>query len=180
MRAAFDARVDGADTPDPPPFRGLDRLGRTPWSTSWRPAGCSWRTARAQAFADSPAKAWGELETGRLPSGALLDSNRLLLAAEFRSAQREAWISSPYLVPGPEALEGMRSNMRRGVRVSLLTNSLAATDEPVVHTGYRRYRDNMLRAGVQIFELHPQRAQRLLLGGVPEGTCDAACTPRPR
>ena len=170
LRPAFDARVDGADTPDPPPFSGLDRLGRAPLADELSAGRVQMAYGTAQAFADSPAKAWGVLETARLPSGALLDSSRLLLATEFRQTQREAWVSSPYLVPGPEALESMRVNARRGVRISLITNSLAATDEPVVHTGYRRYRDNMLRAGVEIFELHPHLGQRLLMPFMAGGT----------
>lgn len=165
LRRSFDARVDGADTSDPAPFRGLDRLGRAPVADELVAGRVRMVYGSAQAFADSPAKAWGELETGRLPSGALLDSSRRLLTTEFRKAQREVWVSSPYLVPGPEAMEGMRTNVRRGVRIGVITNSLAATDEPVVHTGYRRYRDNMLRAGVEIFELHPRLGQRLLLPG---------------
>jgi cardiolipin synthase C len=170
LRRAFDARVDGADTPDPPPFRGLDRLGRAPLADEVIAGRVAMAYGSAQAFADSPAKAWGGLETARLPSGALLDSSRLLLATEFRGARHEAWVSSPYLVPGADGLEGMRSNIQRGVRISLITNSLASTDEPVVHTGYRRYRDNMLRAGVEIFELHPRHSHRLLLGGVAQGS----------
>lgn len=165
LRRDFEARVDGADTPEPTPYRGLDRLGRAPVVDELMAGRVQMTYGSAQAFADSPAKAWGELEIGRLPSGALLDSSRLLLTTEFRSARREVWLSSPYLVPGPEALEGTRTNVRRGVRIRLITNSLAATDEPVVHTGYRRYRDNMLRAGVEIFELHPSLGQRLLLPG---------------
>ena len=34
---------------------------------------------------------------------------------------------------------------QRGVRMTVLTNSLASTDEPIIHSAYRRYRDHMLR-----------------------------------
>ena len=44
---------------------------------------------------------------------------------------------------------------RRGVRIRVLTNSLAATDEPVVYGGYERYVVPMLRLGVEIHELSP-------------------------
>ena len=49
-------------------------------------------------------------------------------------------ITSPYLVPGRDGIEVLGDRARRGVAFTLVTNSLAATDEPVVHTGYRRYR----------------------------------------
>ena len=53
---------------------------------------------------------------------------------------------SPYFVPGdgPKALVGPG---QRGVRVRVLTNSLAATDEDSVHTGYANHRKALLRAG---------------------------------
>ena len=43
--------------------------------------------------------------------------------------------------------------LRRGVKVSLLTNSLAATDVLAVHGGYARYRKRLLRAGIELYEL---------------------------
>jgi phosphatidylserine/phosphatidylglycerophosphate/cardiolipin synthase-like enzyme len=54
---------------------------------------------------------------------------------------------------------------KRGVKVRVLTNSLAATDAPAVHIGYSRYRADMLQMGVELFELRPQiDAQRSSLG----------------
>jgi len=40
-----------------------------------------------------------------------------------------------------------------------MTNSLAATDEPLVHNGYSRYRTAMLKAGVELYEISPTRTQ---------------------
>ena len=44
------------------------------------------------------------------------------------------------------------------VRVSLMTNSLATTDEPLVHFGYARYRQALLDMGVALYELMPRPA----------------------
>ena len=41
----------------------------------------------------------------------------------------------------------------RGLRVVVLTNSLAATDVAAVHTGYARYRRDLLRGGVELYEM---------------------------
>ena len=60
----------------------------------------------------------------------------------------------------------MNDARRRGARVSLLTNSLAATDEPLVHSAYRRYRDEMLQVGVELNELSSDRAKRSVRLGV--------------
>ena len=39
------------------------------------------------------------------------------------------------------------------MRVSVVTNSLAATDVVAVHGGYARYRRSLLAAGIELFEL---------------------------
>jgi len=42
-----------------------------------------------------------------------------------------------------------------GVRIRILTNSLASNDVPSVHSGYRKYREAMLREGVELSEIRP-------------------------
>jgi putative cardiolipin synthase len=49
----------------------------------------------------------------------------------------------------------MRSQTQRGGQVTVLTNSLAATDVAAVHAGYQRYRREPLAAGVHLYELKP-------------------------
>jgi cardiolipin synthase C len=46
---------------------------------------------------------------------------------------------------------------KRDVKVTILNNSLASNDEPLVHTGYARYRPDLLRSGVDLYELSPTR-----------------------
>jgi putative cardiolipin synthase len=55
-------------------------------------------------------------------------------------------------------MESLRLVRRRNVQFSIVTNSLAATDETLVHAGYSRYRLDMLRLGVELYELSPKRA----------------------
>ena len=65
---------------------------------------------------------------------------------------------------------------KRHVKVTILTNSLAANDEPLVHTGYSRYRVELLRAGVDLYELSPTRIrsnERLALPGSSLGRLHA-------
>lgn len=170
LRKSLDRLVDGETTPVLPPVAGPDRLGRSPASDELLRGRVQLVFGPARAFADSPSKAWGHSEFAQLPSGAVLDGSRRLLREEFLGAQRRIAIVSPYLIPGLDALASGRANVQRGVRISLLTNSLASTDEPVVHTGYRRYRDNMLRAGIEIHELHPRLGEALLLPGEVRNT----------
>ena len=69
------------------------------------------------------------------------------------AAQREVLLISPYFVPGRRALRSLTILARRGVRVAVLTNSLAATDVLAVHGGYARHRRRLLRAVIELHEL---------------------------
>jgi putative cardiolipin synthase len=62
---------------------------------------------------------------------------------------------SPYFVPGDGGTEAIAALARRGVRVRVLTNSLAATDVVAVHAGYAKRRRELLEAGVVLYELKP-------------------------
>lgn len=65
----------------------------------------------------------------------------------------ELIVITPYFVPGTEGVEFFTELVKRGVRVKILTNSLASTDVAVVHAGYAKYRKPLLRAGVELYEL---------------------------
>ena len=69
--------------------------------------------------------------------------------------QKELILVSPYFVPGKQGAEGIAALARSGVKVRVLTNSLAATDVAPVHAGYSKYRVELLKAGVQLYELKP-------------------------
>ena len=72
----------------------------------------------------------------------------------------EVLVVSPYFVPGSNGMAFFQSLRARGVRVVVLSNSLAATDVAAVHAGYRRYRKPMLRAGVELWEIKPNARLR--------------------
>ena len=69
-------------------------------------------------------------------------------------AQKELIILSPYFVPGKSGVEFLQQLRTHGVRVRILTNSLASTDVGIVHAGYSRYRKDLLRAGIELYELN--------------------------
>jgi putative cardiolipin synthase len=71
-------------------------------------------------------------------------------------------IVSPYFVPGDEGTATLSDLARRGVRVRILTNSLAASDESVVHAGYAHRRTDLLRAGVALWEIKPTATEESL------------------
>lgn len=88
------------------------------------------------------------------------DSSRLLpkLLPEFESLGSELVLVSPYFVPGDAGVDRLRALVQRGVRVKVLTNSLASTDVLPVHAGYQQYRLALLEAGVELYELRPTAA----------------------
>jgi putative cardiolipin synthase len=63
------------------------------------------------------------------------------------------------MIPGDAGMASIRRLEDEKVKVTVITNSLAATDEPLVHNGYARYRPAMLDAGVELYELSPTRTQ---------------------
>lgn len=81
------------------------------------------------------------------------------IADALRLARHEALLISPYFVPGRAGLALLRTLRSRGVRVSVVTNSLAATDVVAVHGGYARYRRALLDAGITLFELKPTQTE---------------------
>lgn len=68
----------------------------------------------------------------------------------------ELLIMSPYFIPSAEGRKHLGDMTRRGVRVAVVTNSLASTDALAAHAGYARHRADLLRAGVDLFELRPE------------------------
>jgi putative cardiolipin synthase len=74
---------------------------------------------------------------------------------------------SAYFVPGDEGVQWFSDLEKRGVHARVLTNSLASTDVVAVHTGYRRYREDLVKAGVDLYEFKPidgERPRQRLLG----------------
>jgi putative cardiolipin synthase len=113
--------------------------------------------ATARVFADAPSKASGA-DGPPQPGEAMAQSLALIGAA-----RSSVMIASPYFVPGAGGLSLMQQASARGIHIAVMTNSLGATDEPLAHHGYRRYRMAMLKMGVRLAELSP------LQGEAPQG-----------
>ena len=82
----------------------------------------------------------------------------------LQQAQRDVLIVSPYFVPGDRMLPVLRQLRQRGVRIRVLTNSLASNDAPAAHAGYARYRNDLLAMGIELYEMRsdPDTAAELL------------------
>lgn len=104
--------------------------------------------ARATVLYDPPAKpeAATSPQTGQIG---------VAMRKAILQARQEVILISPYFIPSEQGLGGMCALAGQGVRIRVLTNSLASTDVPVVHAGYARYRARLLACGVSIHEFRP-------------------------
>lgn len=126
----------------------LTRYQSQPQLAGWLANELIW--APGEAMWDIPDKVLADGE----PHPELLLTTRLAPALE--AVSDELILVSAYLVPGEEGLRYLSGRARAGVEVSLLTNSLEATDVPAVHGGYAPYRLALLRSGVRLFEMRRQ------------------------
>jgi putative cardiolipin synthase len=152
--AAEFARLGSSDRP-PPELPPVDALGYGPVSEEFEAGRVGLIWAPARAFADPPNK-----RDTMSPEEAREMSVSKEVRMKIWSAERDLVITSPYLIPGPLGIGAFQSLGQRQVKTIVLTNSLAATDEPLVHTGYARYRVPLLQAGVDLYEISPERTRR--------------------
>ncbi len=167
LQRRFDELTGEATTPAPARPPPNDPLGYGPIADDMDGGRLNLIWTTATAYADSPERVIGKAASyGGVPLEDV-DSVRYNVVEQMRRARSEVAIASPYLIPGPAGMEVLVDVRRRhDVKISLVTNSLAATDEPLVHSGYRRYRDDMLKIGVELHELSSDRARRSVRLGV--------------
>ena len=77
------------------------------------------------------------------------------LVSRIAGSKRELLIESAYFVMREPGIDFIRSLTSRGVRVRVLTNSLASNDVLVAQAGYSKRRGKLIDAGVDHFELRP-------------------------
>ncbi|MFT5513409.1 MAG: putative cardiolipin synthase [Bacteroidia bacterium] len=69
-------------------------------------------------------------------------------------------IQTPYLITTGLSRNLFREAVRRGVKIRILTNSLASTDNVEAFSSYQTDRKKLLETGVRIFEFRPDAAER--------------------
>jgi cardiolipin synthase C len=106
--------------------------------------------AATRLISDPPSKVLGRADRDEL----LMQK----LEAIFGTPAAQVDLVSPYFVPGERGTALLGGWARRGVRVRVLTNSLEATDVPLVHSGYVKRREELLDAGVALYELRSRTA----------------------
>ena len=90
------------------------------------------------------------------------------MAAALGRAQEEIIIFTPYFIPGDDGVEFLEGILEKGVRVVLVTNSLATNNHTAVHSAYASYRKSVLLAGVELWEARADAAEVTLEDGTTE------------
>jgi phosphatidylserine/phosphatidylglycerophosphate/cardiolipin synthase-like enzyme len=140
----------------------MDMFGSKPFGAQLDARTFSFVPARAQAWADEPTKAQ--------EGGPTAPTVKQRFVHEMGLARRQLLLFSPYFIPGLQGVASLRRAREHGVEVRVVTNSLAASDEPLVNAGYAQYRAELLKSGVRLFEVASDQLKsdtriRRLLGG---------------
>lgn len=96
-----------------------------------------------QLIYDSPEKA-----LGKTPKTSITQS----ISDEIHKAQESLLIISPYFVPLQSGIEGIKKLQDNNIQVSIVTNSQAANNHLLVHSGYAPYRKKILATGAKLYE----------------------------
>lgn len=100
---------------------------------------------KAQSVADSPGKFLEHSQANPHHLGQQLQPM-------LNTLRSELLIITPYFIPGAALVAALGGLAQQGIKVTVLTNSLAANDVGIVHAGYSKYRKALLAAGVELYE----------------------------
>lgn len=103
----------------------------------------------------------GKNSTKKGLGGGGLSTSKLIELVE--NAKHSIDIQTPYLITTALSETLFSNAIKRGVKVKILTNSLASTDNLEAFSSYQSNRKNLLKTGVQIFEFRPDAAIRKTL-----------------
>ncbi|MCJ2376795.1 phospholipase D family protein [Vibrio sp. ZSDZ34] len=75
------------------------------------------------------------------------------LGAIIQETEKSLVIISPYFVPTKEGTKQLVDAVKSGIEVIIVTNSLASNDVFAVHGWYAKYRTDLVRGGVKLWEV---------------------------
>lgn len=106
---------------------------------------------------------WGEgrvvydtPEKFRQPATEQDDNLHVQLRPYLEKSSKEIFMVSPYFVPLDGGVKYLTGKVSNGLRIIVLTNSLASSDVSGVFGGYKGYRKALIRGGVELYELRPK------------------------
>ena len=142
LPALADAASPTPASPAPPPLPDSTDLRLLTWT--WAPS---------VLLVDKPSKIAADADDVAEAQETTVDGLLQLMS----QAKTELLIVSPYFVPGELMMGQFAELRRRGVKVRVLTNSLASNDAPAAHVGYARYREALLAMGIELYEMRAEQ-----------------------
>ena len=121
--------------------------GRQSWAKELVELGSMLKPGRSAVHTDSPSRAASV--HNHVPEA---------FRALMRSASSEVLITNAYIIPDANFMADLRELAGRGVRIRILTNSLASHDVPAVNSHYEGWRRPILATGAELFEFRPDAA----------------------
>lgn len=112
-----------------------------------------WTWAPAVLLVDKPTKIAADADDVQQAQDTTVDGLLQLMS----QANADLLIVSPYFVPGRRMMDQFTAIRQKGVRIRVLTNSLASNDAPAAHVGYARYRKELLALGIEIYEMRAEQ-----------------------
>jgi putative cardiolipin synthase len=131
------------------------RIDRRNWEELLDAAASRMHTGTSRMHTDTP------------DSGTLTHHMPAAIRDLLGSARSEILIANAYIIPGEHAIGRMREQSAKGIRIRMLTNSLASHDVPAVNSHYKRWRKPLLDAGIELYEARPDAAVRSLIVDTP-------------
>ena len=113
----------------------------------------TWTWAPSVLLVDQPSKIAADADDVAEAQETAVDGLLQLMS----QAKTDLLIVSPYFVPGKVMMGQFAELRRRGIRVRVLTNSLASNDAPAAHVGYARYREALLAMGIELYEMRAEQ-----------------------
>ena len=150
LRERFDRSTRDDALPEPPAEK--DVFGAPSLHAALAQRHLPLFAAESSAFADSPDKI-----APATHSIAVDDTLTHRFLLQLSDAHREVHLFSPYFIPSGDALARIRKLRENGVKLSIVTNSLAVSDEPLVSLGLERHQLELLKMGVDLYELSSER-----------------------
>lgn len=126
----------------------------------------SWTWAAATVLVDKPSKIADDADATEQSSDTAVDGLLSLMAR----AKTDLLVVSPYFVPGAEMMKQFADIRKRGVRVRVLTNSLASNDAVAAHAGYARYREGLIAMGIEMYEMRSEQRGTVASFGTGSGS----------
>lgn len=130
-------------------------LDREDWSAALERAVANMHAGESRVHSDSP------------DHGAVTHHMPAAISELMGTAKHELLITNAYIIPDDKMIQRLRDLTSRGVTVRILTNSLASHDVPAVNSHYKKWRRQLIEAGVELHEMRHDAEEQGLLADTP-------------